>query len=105
MKRRMGIIMPRLIGATIVVGIAAFVITTLFKLLLGITLLAGAVMLISRKAFRRRQYMMPAGYGPQNSFDEYGYTNAMRGNDAWANQSSSFGRPAPQKEPTIVPIN
>jgi hypothetical protein len=37
MKRRMGIIMPRLIGATIVVGIAAFVITTLFKLLLGVS--------------------------------------------------------------------
>jgi hypothetical protein len=62
-------------------------------------------MLISRKAFRRRQHMTPAGYGPQNSFGEYGYTNAMRGNDAWTNQPSSFGRPASQKAATIVPIN
>jgi hypothetical protein len=105
MKKRMGFIMPRLIGATIVVGIAALVITTLFKLLLGITLLAGAVTLISRRAFGRRRQMMAAGYGPQNSFGEYGYNNAMRGNDAWANPTSDFGKPASQKAATIVPIN
>lgn len=105
MKKRMGFIMPRLIGATIVVGIAAFIITTIFKLLLGVTLLAGIVTIISRKAFGRRRHMMAAGYGPQNPFNEYGYTNAMRGNDAWSNQSSSFGRPASQKAATIVPIN
>lgn len=105
MKKRMGFIMPRLIGATILVGVAAFVITAIFKLLLGVTLLAGIATIISRKAFRRRQQMMPAGYAPQNSFGEYGYTNAMRGNSSRANQSPSFGRPASKKAATIVPID
>jgi len=37
MKKRIGFIMPRLVGATLIAGVATLVVTTLFKLLLGLT--------------------------------------------------------------------
>lgn len=85
--------MPRLIGATLVVGLAALIITTLFKLLLGITLLAGVITLISRRAGKRSQQWVTAGN-----------QNIMGNNAGWNNQPAAFGSPV-TKQSTIVPIN
>lgn len=94
MKRKLRFIMPRLIGATVITGLAALVITTLFKLLLGITVLAAVISIAGRKLGRRRQLMAQA----QQSFGN-GYTPA---NSApWANGFAG----ASQKASTIVPVN
>ena len=103
MKKKLGFIMPRLIGATVLVGLAAFVITTLFKLLLGITLIAGAITLIARKASSRRKKWI-AQYG-QGAVPDFGNRNTFGNNRGWANQMQPISGHAAPKGATIVPIN
>lgn len=86
--------MPRLIGATVVVGIAAFIIGTLFKLLLGATLLAGAISLIGRRIGKRQ-----AGLADQNLQPVFNNANgSISARGPW--NSAAF-----QKSATIVAIN
>jgi len=60
MKKRIGFIMPRLVGATLIAGVATLVVTTLFKLLLGLTLVAGVVTLVIRSMTSQGKRL---GYG------------------------------------------
>ena len=102
MKKRIGFIMPRLIGATVVVGLAALVITTLFKLMLGLVILGGAISLIGRKVgMRRQQYM--AQYQDGTPSINNGNNFGRRGK--WANQAQPISARATRKASTIVPID
>ncbi len=55
MKNKMRFLLPRLIGITIIAGIATLIIGTIFKLLLLGTVAAGIGTLVARKFARRRQ--------------------------------------------------
>jgi len=94
--------MPRLVGATVVVGAAALIISTLFKLLLGLTIIGGVITLIAQKAGRRRNRLM-AQYGEDAWLPGLGKRNAL-GNDFWGSQRIAVGQSA-QKGATIIPIN
>ena len=96
MKNNFRFVFPRLVGATLVVGLAAFVITTLFKLMLGIVLIGGVVAMIKRAAGRNR--MMPAHmrngqFGPNEMIN-------IEGENPWAARANAVRNTA-----TIVPIN
>jgi hypothetical protein len=101
MKNKMRFIMPRLIGATVVVGVAALIIGILFKLMLGVVLLAGIVTLISNKVSRRREHYL-AGYG-QQEMPGFGRMNSFGNNNPWASKMQPINKA--QKATTIVPIN
>lgn len=98
MKNNFRFIFPRLIGATIIVGIAALVITIVFKLLLGIVLIGGMVALI-RKAVTNKRHQINGDYNgalspvPFRSFS----------NNPWQEPVSIQGNIAMKQ--TIVPIN
>ncbi|MEO6685099.1 MAG: hypothetical protein ABIN24_04010 [Dyadobacter sp.] len=96
MKNNIRFIFPRLIGATLVVGLAAFVITTLFKLMLGLVLIGGVVMLIKRAAGRHQ--MVPAHI--RNS--QFGTNEVINieGGNPWAARANAV-----HSTSTIVPIN
>ena len=103
MKKKMSFIMPRLIGATLVAGLAAFIVTTLFKLLLGVTLLAGAITLVARKVgSSRRKWMARYGQQPMPGFAN---RNAFANDNPWANNIQPIKNYATQKGTSIVPIN
>ncbi|MBS1738469.1 MAG: hypothetical protein JSS98_17955 [Bacteroidetes bacterium] len=102
MKNKIRFIMPRLIGATVIIGVAAFVITVLFKLLLGLSLLAGVVLLgirlMGKKGRRQLQHhprMMPAFVNPGT----FGKSSATTGA---VHPVAGFAR---AKETSIVPID
>lgn len=96
MKNNFRFIFPRLIGATLVVGLAAFVITTLFKLMLGVVLIGGVVALIRRAAGRNQ--MMPA----HNSNGQFGNSEVINieGGNPWAARANAVHNTS-----TIIPIN
>lgn len=96
MKKKMRFIMPRLIGATVVLGIAAFIITTLFKLVLGVTILVAVVGLVARKIGRRKQQ----GLDGQN-----GAGNMQQFSDNFFGAQVQPIRQQAQGRSTIVPIN
>jgi len=100
MKNKARFIFPRLIGATVIVGLAALIITTLFKLLLGMLFVAGAVMLVKRLLFDNRfeqseQYQVQISHHGISPLDS---RYAMASQPVMAS-------PAFQKPATIVPIN
>jgi uncharacterized membrane protein len=65
MKNKIRMIIPKLIGATLVVGLLSLVIGLLFKLLLVGTLLAGAGMFIASRMRKRKHPKMLKEYmGP-----------------------------------------
>lgn len=73
MKNKMRYILPKLIGVTIIAGLATLVIGMIFKLLLVGTVIAGIGTVIASK-FRRRerryfqeyQENLPIGFDPRN---------------------------------------
>jgi hypothetical protein len=100
MRNNFRFIFPRLIGATVIVGLAALIITTIFKLLLGLVLIGGVVVLVKRFAGRS---------GGMSENEEYGSMHpvslgAMNYHHYGANQASVRAVPV-QKHTTIVPIN
>ena len=50
MKNNFRFIFPRLIGATVIVGLASLIMVTLFKLMIGILLIGGVVAMFRRIA-------------------------------------------------------
>ena len=102
MKHKMLFMMPRLVGATIVVGAAALIISTLFKLLLGLTLIGGVITLIASKAGWRRNRLM-AQYG-QDELPGLGRRTALGNTGFWGSPVTSVSQGI-QKGTTIVPIN
>jgi len=102
MKNKIRFIMPRLIGATVIVGIAALVVTTLFKLLLGLSLLAGAVTLVVRSISKQRNRLLQYGQGEMPGFgDRAAFSHGSVG----INSIQPVAGFASQKETTIVPID
>lgn len=101
MKNKMRFIMPRLVGATVVVGVAALIIGILFKLMLGILLLAGIITLISNKIGRRREHYL-AAYG-QHEMPGFSRMNSFGNSSPWASKMQPISKA--QKATTIVPIN
>jgi hypothetical protein len=97
MKNNFRFIFPRLVGTTLIVGLASLVLVTLFKLLLGIMLIGGVVMLVKRM-IGRPSYDLPAG--PYARFADHGY---YQGRDQWAGPIA-VDRNQPHAQ-TIVPIN
>lgn len=102
MKNKIRFIMPRLIGATVVTGLAALVVTTLFKLLLGVTLLAGAITLIARSFGRHRKQ---SGLYGQDAMPGLGNRSAFGNSSIWASPVQPVTGYAIQKGTSIVPIN
>lgn len=99
MKNNFRFIFPRLVGATLIVGLASFVLVTLFKLLLGVMLIGGVVMLVKRMIGRSGHDLSA---GPYARFAEHGYGSYQRHNH-WAGPIS-VDRDQSQAQ-TIVPIN
>lgn len=92
--------MPRLLGATVAVGVAALIIGTLFKLMLGLVIIGGIATLISHKVSKHREEWL-AQYG-QNTIHGFGGRDGL-GNNPWANKMQPINNA--QKATTIVPIN
>jgi len=103
MTNKLRFLMPRLIGATLVVGIAAFIITTLFKLLLGMVLLGGAITLMAKQAGKRRKQWM-AQFKHQSG-PGYGGRGAFGNSNMWGQPIQPITGYATQKGTTIIPIN
>jgi len=102
MKNKLRFIMPRLAGATIAAGLAALVITALFKLLLSLTLLAGAITVIARAIGRRQR--LSGQYG-QNAMPGFSKWNAFGNSSAGAAPIQPVSGYATPKGTSIVPIN
>lgn len=90
-------ILPRLAGATVLVGLAAMVLFLLFKLLLAIVVVGGIATLAMRAAQHRRRKMM-AYYGYQG-------INPWNGTQPWFGDRQSISVNPTQRTATIVPIN
>ncbi|EQB92263.1 hypothetical protein C874_05325 [Elizabethkingia anophelis 502] len=74
MKNKMRYILPKLIGITVIAGLAILIIGMVFKLLLAVTLIAGIGTLVASKFRRRReryfepyQENLPIGFNPSNN--------------------------------------
>ena len=98
MKNNFRPIFSRLIGATVIVGIAAFIITTVFKLLIGLVLIGGVVSLI-KKAKEKGNHQFGNGQYGQISGNEFGSYSQPQ----WVNVVSVNSNPV--QNLTIVPIN
>ncbi|WP_400263524.1 hypothetical protein ACFX5U_11355 [Sphingobacterium sp. SG20118] len=62
MKNKMRFIIPKLIGATLIVGLLTFVLGLLFKLLIMCTVLGTAIMLIAAKMRNRKSRKVLHGH-------------------------------------------
>jgi hypothetical protein len=102
MNNKLRFIMPRLAGATAAAGLAALVITAVFKLLLGLTLLAGAMTLIARSIAGRRKL---SGHYGQDAMPDFGRWNAVGNSNAGINPIQLVSGYATRKGTSIVPIN
>jgi hypothetical protein len=100
MKNNFRFIFPRLIGATVIVGLAALIITTLFKLLLGLVMIGGVVVLVKRFAGRPGQMQENGEYG---QITQVGF-GPMNHQSYGANYATVSAVPV-QRQTTIVPIN
>jgi len=77
MKNKMRYILPKLIGITVIAGLATLIIGMVFKLLLAVTLIAGIGTLVASKFRRRRreryfepyQENLPIGFNPSNNIE------------------------------------
>ena len=99
MKNNLRFIFPRLIGATVVVGLASLILVTLFKLLLGVLLIGGVATLAMRMAGKRNPGL---GNGRYGRFAQGGIGPMSHGNQ-WGGPVTVNTNYA-QKQ-TIVPIN
>lgn len=102
MKNKLRFIMPRLIGATVAAGLAALVIATVFKLLLGLTLLAGVTTLIARSLGRRR---LQLGQYGQETMPGLSNRNAFDNSSVWASTVKPANDYAAKQGSSIVPID
>ena len=97
MKNNFRFIFPRLIGATVIVGLASLIMVTLFKLMLGLLLIGGVVAMFRRIAGKNHPGLSNGQFGENNNFVSVGnhhqWTDGVRVN---AN---------PAQKLTIVPIN
>lgn len=96
MKNKLRFIMPRLIGATIVAGVFALVIATVFKLLLGLTVITAAIAMIARSLGKSREQL--AQY-PQGAIADFG------NGSAWNPTIQPVGGYSTSKGTSIVPID
>lgn len=99
MKNNFRFIFPRLVGATVIVGLASLILVTLFKLLIGIMLVGGVVMLVKRMVGRPAHGLGPGQYA-RFANSGYGY---HQGHNQWAGPISVDGNN--KRSETIVPIN
>lgn len=100
MKNNFRFIFPRLVGATVIVGLATLILATLFKLLLGIMLVGGVVMLVKRMIGR-------SGHGlPVHQYARFGDNSysPFQGHNQW-NGPITVGANPSQQQQAIVPIN
>lgn len=102
MKNKLRFLLPRLIGATIIAGVASFLMFTIFKLLLGITLLAAGVTLIGRSIGRRRDRQFR--FQQQQGAPAFGESGHFSKPAPWNGGQMRPFAPAQQRG-TIVPIN
>ena len=100
MRNNFRFIFPRLIGATVIVGLAALIITTIFKLLLGLVLIGGVFVLVKRFAGRSGDMPENNEYGPMQPIS----LGSMNHYQYGANQTGIRAVPV-QNHTTIVPIN
>ncbi|TDE18284.1 hypothetical protein [Dyadobacter psychrotolerans] len=98
MKNNFRFIFPRLIGATVLVGLASLILVTIFKLMLGILLIGGVVAMF-KGFFGRRNELAGGMYG------EYQHRgiNPMSNSGHWSERVSVNVNPVQHQ--TIVPIN
>lgn len=96
MKNKLRFIMPRLIGATIVAGVFALVIATVFKLLLGLTVITAAIAMIARSLGKSREQL--AQY-PQGAMADFG------NGSAWNRTIQPVGGYSTSSGTSIVPID
>jgi hypothetical protein len=96
MNRNFRFIFPRLIGATVIVGVASLIFITLFKLMAGLLVIGGAAALIKR--FSRSEDRMTEAY---SQFAEAGIHPL---HNPYDRHNRVYAVAAPQRE-TIVPIN
>lgn len=101
----MRFIFPRVLALTAIVGLAALVLSLLFKVLIGATIIMGIVFAVRRSFRRHYDNYMP--YGPMHmQGNEYG--RGMFGN---SNTVTAFRNPWQQaaynhQQPSgIIPIN
>ena len=99
MKNSFRFIFPRLIAATVIVGLASLILATIFKLLIGVLIIGGIVAAASRLA-RRGNHALRAGRYAQ--FSNGGIGPVMNGNH-WDNSVTVNANPLHKQ--TIVPIN
>ena len=99
MKNNLRFIFPRLIAATVIVGVASFILFTLFRLLIGVLIIGGIVMLVRKMTGRNHQEFGPGQYG---RFANSGY-GPLPTRNQWESPISVNANPS-QKQ-TIVPIN
>lgn len=102
MKNKLRFIMPRLAGATAAAGFAALIITTVFKLLLGLTLLAGIATLIARSISKRRRVSGQYGHDAISGFDKW---NAFGNSSEGVHPIQSVTGYATRERTSIVPVN
>lgn len=98
MKNNLRFIFPRLIGATLIVGLASFIMITLFKLLVGAIIIGGLVALIRRISPRHR-YDLGSRYAAYSN----GGIGPMSHNNQWATPITVDANPL--RKETIIPIN
>lgn len=100
MKHKLRFILPRLIGATVIMGLASMVFFILFKLLLAAAAI-GIILAIASKFMGKRARRYGDAYTP----GAYG----MKGHKVQAVDYQPMQQPiytaAKQKSSTIVPIN
>ena len=97
MKNNFRFIFPRLIGATVIVGAASFIMITLFKLMLGVLLIGGVVAIFRRMAGRSHARMASGQFKQHNTFGPFSNQNHWAGG-VTVNANSA-------QKLTIVPIN
>ena len=97
MKNNFRFIFPRLIGATVIVGLASLIMVTLFKLMLGILLIGGVVAIFRRIAGKNHPGFSNGHFGENHNFV------SVSNHHQWADRVTVNANPA--QKVTIVPIN
>ncbi|RQO30339.1 hypothetical protein DBR32_12270 [Taibaiella sp. KBW10] len=99
MKHKLRFILPRLIGATVIIGLASMVLFILFKLLIAAAAI-GIILAIASKFMGKRARKHMSGYGPAAFGTPGQKVHAM---DHQAPQQPIYTQ-TKQKATTIVPI-
>jgi len=97
MKNNFRFIFPRLIGATVIVGLASLIMVTLFKLMLGILVIGGVVAMFRRIAGRSHSGHSNGQFAENHDFV------SVSNHRQWSDHVTVNANPA--QKLTIVPIN